>query len=191
MHWDRHSPWADISQHALGQTPPLADISQHALGQTRPTSRHIPACTGADPPPRRPLQRTVRILLECIPVKGYILALVESWINPVRKLPNWLLNFRIWVRMCADSWNRNHDVEGNFRYNYSYWTKPPLLVSFKSMGIISFLLQNSTHLGMFQFQEIKLMPYFCVRCASLWMFVPVIDLYSDVLSKGRAGIVIA
>ena len=79
MHWGRHPPWADISQHALGQIPPLgrhipactgadtpwADISQHALGQIPPLGRHIPACTGADTP-RWVLQRTVRILLECI-----------------------------------------------------------------------------------------------------------------------------
>ena len=66
----------------VGQTPPPpADISQHALEQTRPLSRHIPACTGADisqyalwqtpPPSRRPLQRTVRILMECILVLAY------------------------------------------------------------------------------------------------------------------------
>ena len=55
-------PPEDISQHALGQTPPWADISQHALGQTYP-SMH---CDRPPPPPRRPLQWTVRILMECI-----------------------------------------------------------------------------------------------------------------------------
>ena len=66
MHWGRHPLQADMSQHALGQTPPpgrhvpactgkdpspQADISQHALGQTPPPlGRHIPACTRADTP---------------------------------------------------------------------------------------------------------------------------------------------
>ena len=68
MHWGRHPLQADMSRHALGKTP-------------LPPGRHIPACTGADTPipwadisqhalgqtpPRRPLQRTARILLECI-----------------------------------------------------------------------------------------------------------------------------
>ena len=84
------SPWADISQHAHGQTSPWADISQHALGQTHPLGRHIPACTGPDtlPYPRRPLQRTVRILLECILVTKCILQLIWkhlifTWIQDV------------------------------------------------------------------------------------------------------------
>ena len=35
MHCCRHPPWADISQYALGQSPP-------------PPGRHIPSCTRAD-----------------------------------------------------------------------------------------------------------------------------------------------
>ena len=49
-----HGGWRSVWQTPPGQTPP---------GQTRPgqtPSRQTP------PPPRRPLQRTVRILLDCI-----------------------------------------------------------------------------------------------------------------------------
>ena len=55
-----------VSQHVLdmqtppGQTNPNMHWDRHALG------RHIPACTGEDPPGRRLLLGTVRILLECI-----------------------------------------------------------------------------------------------------------------------------
>ena len=62
MHWGRHPPgrppWADITRlgrHPPGQTPPQADT---------PPPR-------ADDLPRRPLQRTVRIILECILVIFY------------------------------------------------------------------------------------------------------------------------
>ena len=56
IHRGRHPPGRHIpactgvdSPWALGQTTPWADISQHALGQT-PLGRHIPACTGTDTP---------------------------------------------------------------------------------------------------------------------------------------------
>ena len=65
-----------VSQHALGQTPPgrhpLADTPwADTPRQTPPTadtshSRHQPPPPQQTSPPRRPLQRTVRILLECI-----------------------------------------------------------------------------------------------------------------------------
>ena len=51
----RHSPWVDTLP---GQTP----HRQTTPRQTSPLARHIPRQT----PPRRSLQRTVRILLECI-----------------------------------------------------------------------------------------------------------------------------
>ena len=63
MHWGRHLgrhiaactgadiPWADISQHAQGQTSPLGrHISAYTGADTPPPGRHIPACTGADTP---------------------------------------------------------------------------------------------------------------------------------------------
>ena len=75
MHCSDTPSWADISQHALGQTPPPGQTypSMH-WGRHPLLGRHIPACTGADtlrgqtpPPPwRRLLLRTARILLECI-----------------------------------------------------------------------------------------------------------------------------
>ena len=60
MHWGRQPPLpgrqeGDVSQHALGQTPPLGRLP----GQT-------------PPPPRRPLQQMVRILLECFLVILYL-----------------------------------------------------------------------------------------------------------------------
>ena len=51
MHWGRHPP---------GQTNTNMHWGRH------PPGRHIPACTGADIPPRQLLQQTERILLECI-----------------------------------------------------------------------------------------------------------------------------
>ena len=58
----------------VGQ-PPSGRHIPACTGADGPLGRHIPACTGADIsqyalwqtlPPRRPLQRTVRILMECI-----------------------------------------------------------------------------------------------------------------------------
>ena len=49
-----------------GQTPPWADTP----GQTPPCLVHA----GIHPPPRQPLQRTVRILLECI-----LVLLIDNW----------------------------------------------------------------------------------------------------------------
>ena len=45
-----------------------------------PQGGYIPAYTGPDPPPYtgRPLQRTVRILLECILVLGFFLSLEQE-----------------------------------------------------------------------------------------------------------------
>ena len=57
---DRHFPsWADtpLGRHPLGQTPP-------PRADTNPPGRHLPL-GGHPSPSRRPLQRTVRILLEC------------------------------------------------------------------------------------------------------------------------------
>ena len=53
------------SRHAHGQTPPRHNPpSRHAHGQTPPWAD---TTIGRQPtPPRRPLQKTVRILLECI-----------------------------------------------------------------------------------------------------------------------------
>ena len=50
-----------VSQHALGQTPPLGI---YPLPDRHPPGRHTPS-------PRRPLQRTVRILLKCILVSQF------------------------------------------------------------------------------------------------------------------------
>ena len=51
MYWGRH-PRADISQHALGQTPPGQTYPSMHWGRHTPPGRHIPACTGADTPPQ-------------------------------------------------------------------------------------------------------------------------------------------
>ena len=86
MHWGTHLPLPSAcwDTHHLGQTPPWADITPPWAdtpfpGQTPlPLGRHPSPWTdtpsprqtyplGRPPPrPRRPLQRTVRILLECI-----------------------------------------------------------------------------------------------------------------------------
>ena len=59
-----------VGQPPLRQTYPSMHWGRHPPGQTYPSmhwGRHIPVCTVADTPtPRRPLQRTVRILMECI-----------------------------------------------------------------------------------------------------------------------------
>ena len=53
-----------VSQHALGQTPTLG---RHPARQTPPPADPPAQCMlGYTPPSRRPLLRTVRILLECI-----------------------------------------------------------------------------------------------------------------------------
>ena len=59
--WSRHPPGADIpqSRHPTKQTPPGADPPADTFQQTPPRSK-------PPPPERRPLLRTVRILLECI-----------------------------------------------------------------------------------------------------------------------------
>ena len=51
-----------VSQHALGQTPPRADTPPW---QTPPPGKQ-PTLRADTPSPRRPLQLTMRILLECI-----------------------------------------------------------------------------------------------------------------------------
>ena len=57
-----------VSQHALGQTPTLADTPLGRHPPADPLGRHT--LPGQTPPsPRQPLQRTVRILLECILVR--------------------------------------------------------------------------------------------------------------------------
>ena len=67
-------------------------VSQHALGQTTPLPSRHPAYTGTDssmqhpsmhwgrhpPRPRRSLQRTVRILLECILVKCVLFIVIRT-----------------------------------------------------------------------------------------------------------------
>ena len=54
-----------VSQHGLGQTPPPADTSlPSACWDTHPPAQCM---LGYMPAPRGPLQRTVRILLKCIP----------------------------------------------------------------------------------------------------------------------------
>ena len=64
----------DVSQHTLGQTPTPGQIlppGRHPLRQTPPCPVHagihpLPSECRDTPPSRRPLLRTVRILLECI-----------------------------------------------------------------------------------------------------------------------------
>ena len=78
MHWGRHpqgqtpTPWADTTRgrHPLGKIPP-----PNACWDT-----HLPAqcILGYTPLPRRPLQRTVRILLECILVFITVLVICLS-----------------------------------------------------------------------------------------------------------------
>ena len=77
----KNSVQGGVSQHVLGQTS-SGQVSQHALGQT---------------PPQRPLQRTVRILLECFLVylirsQSFlsVMAMYKSdiVINPSRKIKN-------------------------------------------------------------------------------------------------------
>ena len=51
-----------LSMEGVWQTPPL---SKHPRGQTPLLGKHLPGQT-PPPPGRRLLQRTVRILLECI-----------------------------------------------------------------------------------------------------------------------------
>ena len=90
-----------VSQHALGQTPlPLgqtAPLVRHPPGQTPPPPgqtppllvrhtflvRHSPR---ADIPPRRPLQRMIRILLECILVKFETTQLFSSPANGMARI---------------------------------------------------------------------------------------------------------
>ena len=66
MHWGRHPPGRHIPP-CTGADPPPADISKHTLGQTPPADTPV----DRHPPGRHPLGRwlllrTVRILLECI-----------------------------------------------------------------------------------------------------------------------------
>ena len=78
-----------VSQHALGQTPlPWTDISQYALGQTSP--------------PRRPLQRTVRILLECI--------LVESSFTDICTYNNWMRSLSSVFNYLTYSFTHPHSI---------------------------------------------------------------------------------
>ena len=95
------SPWqADIPPLPDRQTSPLPLAGRHPLlasRQTPPPGRH--------PPPGRPLQRTVRILLECIlvnnPSGGYISDLDLTDINKTKHLKvlmAWYLS-NYWVRL--------------------------------------------------------------------------------------------
>ena len=66
-------------------------VSQHELGRQTPPPAGIPACIWADlPPPRRPLQQTVRILLECFLVG---MCCQKPRLTPS---PGGLAPFRIW-----------------------------------------------------------------------------------------------
>ena len=82
-HWSdtplvRHSSWSDIPP---GQTPPQSDNPPSQTlplwSDTPPGQTHTCADTppGRHTPPRRPLQRMVRILLECI----LIAIVTEPW----------------------------------------------------------------------------------------------------------------
>ena len=64
--WDTHTP---LGRHLLGRHP-LADAPHPE--QTHPNlGRHTPSEQRPPPSPRRPLQRTVRILLGCNLVLQY------------------------------------------------------------------------------------------------------------------------
>ena len=68
--------------HPPGQTPP---VGRYPPGQAHmPPPGQTPPRPHTPTPGRRPLQRTVRILLECILVSGHALA----WIN---SQPSWKL----------------------------------------------------------------------------------------------------
>ena len=59
---------APPGRHPPRQTPPLGrrPLGRHPSGQTPPLGRHPLGAGQTSPLPRQPLQRTVRILLECI-----------------------------------------------------------------------------------------------------------------------------
>ena len=86
----RQTPlWADIPW----QTPP----GRHPLGQT-PLSRHTPPPPGRQIHPRGgPLQRTVRILLECILV---VMINLQSALNPFKKPVIAITSFKFCGVLC-------------------------------------------------------------------------------------------
>ena len=90
-------PFITVRKHPPRQTPPgqLADtpLSRHPREDTTPMGRHAPGQTPL--PGRQPLQRTVRILLECILVFMQVLAKILS-----NNSPPPLPSGKSWIRHC-------------------------------------------------------------------------------------------